>query len=72
MKYLLVVFILINGEWVRGDDLEGWSAISYETLDRCLESKKRANEIQLNLKRINARAFEKRFVCEPQGDGPIE
>lgn len=72
MKYLLVVFILMNGEWVRGDTLEGWSAIPYETLDLCLESKQRAEEIQVNLKRVNTRAYEKQFVCEPQGEGTIE
>lgn len=69
MQYLLVVFILMNGEWVRGDDLEGWSPYPYPTQERCLAGKLRAEEIQTDLKRVNTRAFDKRFVCEPRDPG---
>ena len=66
LQYLLVVFILMNGEWVRGDDIEGWSSMPFPTQERCLESKMRAEEIQADLKRVNTRAFAKRFACEPR------
>jgi len=66
MTYLLVVYILMNGAWVRGDELDGWGSIAYATEAQCLESKTRADAIQSDLKRVNPRAFDKRFVCQPQ------
>ncbi len=29
MEYLLVVYFLMHGVWVRGDELEGWASIPY-------------------------------------------
>jgi hypothetical protein len=71
MKFLLVVYILINGDWIRGDDLEsdGWSAMPYATEEQCLRSKARAEQIQADLKLSNPRAFDKRFVCESSEAG---
>ena len=65
MKFLLVVFVLVNGDWVRGDDLEGWGSVAYDSEEICLARKARAEQIQVDLKRANPRAYDKRFVCEP-------
>ena len=65
MKFLLVVFILMNGDWIRGDDLEGWGSVAYETEEICLERKARAEKLHIDLRRVNPRAHDKRFVCEP-------
>ncbi len=70
MEYLLVVYFLMSGVWVRGDEFEGWGAISYPTEAACLERKARAEEIQVDLKRVNPRALAKRYVCEPRETGP--
>ena len=66
MEYLLVVYFLMNGVWVRGDELEGWASIPYPVQELCLERKARAEEIHADLKRINPRAYDKRFECEPR------
>lgn len=68
MKYLLVVYFLIGGEWISGADMEGrgWSPMPYATMEKCLASKTRAEAIQVNLKIVNPRAFDKRFACEPR------
>lgn len=63
MKYLLVVFFLFDGQWVEGESAEGWGPLPYETEAACLSSKARAEEIFVKLKRVNPRAFEKRFEC---------
>ena len=49
MTYLFVVFILINGVWVQGDDIEGWGSMPYESLEACLEAISRAEKIQKDL-----------------------
>lgn len=64
MEFLLVVYFLMSGDWVRGDALEGWGSVAYPTEALCLESKARAEEIQADLKRVNPNAHDKRFVCE--------
>ena len=66
MEYLLVVYILLNGVWVRGDELDGWGSIPYPTEQACLQRKGRAEEIRADLKRVNPRAHDKRFECEPR------
>ena len=63
MKYLLVVFFLMDGQWVKGEASKGWGALTYDNEVACLTSKARADEIHRNLKRVNPRAFEKRFKC---------
>ena len=70
MEYLLVVYFLMSGVWVRGDEIEGWGAIPYPTEVACLETKARAEKIQADLKRVAPRALEKRYVCEPRETGP--
>ena len=63
MKFLLVVFFLIDGQWVQGEASKGWGALAYETEEACLASKARAEDIHANLKLVNPRAVEKRFEC---------
>lgn len=65
MKFLLVVFVLVQGDWVRGDDLEGWGSVAYPTEEVCLQRKARAEQLHIDLIRANPRAYDKRFVCEP-------
>ena len=63
MKYLLVVFFLLDGAWVQGEAAKGWGAFPYDTEEACLTSKARAEAIHADLKRVNPRAFDKRFEC---------
>jgi hypothetical protein len=69
MEYLLVVYFLLSGVWIRGDDLEGWGSIPYPSEVACLESKLRAEQFYADLKRVNPRASLKRYVCEPREIG---
>ncbi|ESR23375.1 hypothetical protein [Lutibaculum baratangense] len=39
MQWWLSVFFLVNGVWVSGDDIDGWSSRAYPTEDACLERK---------------------------------
>lgn len=63
MKILLVVFFLLDGQWVQGEASKGWGAFPYETEQACLTGKARAEAIHADLKRVNPRAIEKRFEC---------
>lgn len=63
MKFLLVVFFLLDGQWVRGEASQGWGAMAYATEEACLASKARAEAIHANLKLVDPRAIEKRFEC---------
>jgi hypothetical protein len=65
MEYLLVVYLLMSGVWVRGDELDGWGSIPYPTEAVCLERKLRAEQIYADLKQVNSRAIAKRYACEP-------
>ena len=69
MEYLLIVYILMGGDWAQGDPQRGWGPIPYPTEALCLQRKARAEEIQADLKRVNPRAFDKRFACEPRETG---
>lgn len=66
MEYLLVVYFLMGGVWIHGDELEGWGSIPYPTEAVCLDRKARAEEIQVELERVNPRATPKRYACEPR------
>ena len=70
MEYLLVVYFLMGGDWIRGDNLEGWGAIAYPTEAVCLERKARAEEIHLDLMRVNPRVLAKRYTCEGRETEP--
>ncbi len=64
MKFLFVVYILMNDVWVRGDDIEGWASYPYATQVECLAAVERAEAIQKDLKVGNPNAYDKRFECE--------
>ncbi len=63
MNYLMVVFFLLDGQWVEGEASKGWGPMPYATEDACLASKARAETIQANLRLTSPRAIEKRFEC---------
>ena len=63
MKFLMVVFFLLDGQWVQGEASKGWGAVPYATEDACPASKARAESFQANLRQVNPRAVEKRFEC---------
>lgn len=69
MEYLLVVYFLMGGVWINGDEIEGWGAIAYPTEAICLERKTRAEEIQVDLERVNPHAIPKKYACEPRETG---
>ena len=69
MKFLMVVFFLLDGQWVEGEASKGWGAVPYATEDACLASKARAESIQANLRQVNPRAIEKRFECIAEQTG---
>lgn len=64
MKFLFVIYILMNDVWVRGDDIEGWASYPYATQVECLAAVERAEAIQKDLKVGNPNAYDKRFECE--------
>lgn len=64
MKYWLVVYIMINGAWVPGEQVAGWGPVAYESEALCVESKGRAETLQGELRKVNPRAYDKRFACE--------
>ena len=63
MKFLLVVFFLVNGTWVEGEASKGWGPFPYESEAKCLESKARAEGIFAQLLVSRPRAIKKRFEC---------
>jgi hypothetical protein len=63
MKFLLVVFFLMDGQWVEGETTKGWGPMPYETKEACLASKSRAESIHESLKQTNPRSIDKRFEC---------
>lgn len=65
MKYLLVVYLLMDGSWIRGDEVEGWASIPYATEALCIERKIAAEGFHQELKEQNPGANDKRFDCEP-------
>ncbi len=72
MKYLLVVYFLLDGQWVQGEASKGWGAFTYGNQETCLTSKERAVAIQTKLKQVNPRAVEKRFECVAERKGGVE
>jgi|AP95_1055475.scaffolds.fasta_scaffold06206_2 hypothetical protein len=63
MKFLLVVFFLINEVWVEGKASEGWGAFLYETQEACLAGKTRAEGIHAQQLLTRPRSVNKRFEC---------
>ena len=69
MKFLMVVYFLLDGQWVVGEASKGWGPVPYATEAACLASKARAETIQANLEQTNPRAVEKRFECIAEQTG---
>ncbi len=69
MKFLMVVFFLLDGQWVESEASRGWGPVPYATEEACLTSKARAEAIQSNLKQTSPRAVEKRFECIAEQTG---
>ena len=70
MEYLLVVYFLMSGEWIRGDELDGWGSLPLPSQEICLERRQRAEKIHEELMISNPSARDKRFECEPrEADG---
>ncbi len=69
MKFLMVVYFLLDGQWVEGEASKGWGAVPYATEDACLTSNARAEAIQASLRQVNPRAVEKRFECIAEQTG---
>ena len=66
MKWFLVVYFLVNGEWIEAGKLnkEGWWAVEKESKQTCLEKMNFANN---NLKRIadyRQIVLDTKFECE--------
>ena len=72
MKFLMVVFFLIDGQWVEGEASKGWGPVPYATEEACLASKTRAEAIHANLLKTNPRAIDKRFECVTEQTGPSD
>lgn len=37
IPYTLTVYILLNGLWVSGDNIDGWGSVDYPTKEECME-----------------------------------
>ena len=71
MNYMMVIYFLINGVWVAGEDMPGggWSAMAFPTLEKCQAAADRGTELYVDLKANDPRTHEKRFECEPREAG---
>ena len=69
MKFLLVVFFLLDGQWVQGEGhgnfhpSTGWGVMPYDTEEACLISKAHAENIHKKLKIVQPHIIEKYFEC---------
>ena len=50
MKVVLIIFLLINGQWIDGNTLDGWSEREQPNLTICLERAEFINERSKTLK----------------------
>lgn len=66
MKIVLVVFLLIGGAWVRGEDMPyaGWSPVEYATMSKCLNAVERAIALQAGIEALHPNTARKLFDCE--------
>ena len=69
MKFLMVVFFLLDGQWVEGEASEGWGPLPYAAEAACLTGKARAETIQANLRQTNPQAVDTRFECIAEQTG---
>ena len=50
MKIVLVIFLLINGQWINGNTLDGWGERVQPNLETCVERVKNVMELDLRFK----------------------
>ena len=61
--WYLTVILFINGLWVSGESMDGWSAVPYYTYEECLEKRQFAQAWTDELLRKEVDTYPKRFTC---------
>ena len=59
----LIVIMFINGIWVPGEKLPGWSAIPYKSFDECVQKSHDAQAIADKLMKVKPNSYPKRWSC---------
>ena len=49
MKLVLVIFLLINGQWINGNNLDGWGEREQPSLEVCVERVEHIRTLHKNL-----------------------
>ena len=50
MKIVLIIFLLINGQWIDGNTLDGWSEREQPSLEVCVERAELINSSDLRFR----------------------
>ena len=61
--WYLTVILFINGIWLPGETIDGWSATEHNTFEECLERRQYAQMWQDNLLSKEIDTYPKRFTC---------
>lgn len=61
--WYLTVILFINGLWLPGETIDGWSATSYSTFEECLEKRQYAQDWTDDLIDKEIDTYPKRFTC---------
>jgi hypothetical protein len=64
MKWFLVVYIFLNGDWVPGETMDGWAPHPMASYKECRRVQIQATGLQALLERSNPQAHWKRWECE--------
>jgi len=48
MEWFFVVWLNINGSWIQGDHLDGWSAIEQSSHEACVQKLNYSRELNKN------------------------
>ncbi|GEM_PF-6971411 len=69
MTWWLVLFVLIDGQWVPGADLtpEGWSPRAYDTREECMERRDFAEESLADLRNVD----DSKWFCTRDRDAAL-
>lgn len=62
MQWWLNVFFLINGVWVPGHQLDGWSPRPYETKEECVERR----DFAIDYCHRNQLEYKAAWICSPE------
>ncbi|WP_417783647.1 hypothetical protein [Terasakiella pusilla] len=71
MTWFMVVYIMINGIWIQGDEIDGFGAMARQSKAHCQESIDRANELNKNGIAFGNKHVPIKFVCEQHDKTPI-